>query len=173
MFQAHYDEAIAEHERAIALKPADADVVVGLAFDYLLIGQFEKSLDFFDKTIRMSPLDPALLLWFEGKSRAYFGLKQYDRAIEWARRSIAINPNYEPIAHADLVAALALSGREAEAREALQSYLALPISGKLRTIAGWKAFYEAYVDEHHRDPRVLDIYDRAIEGLRKAGMPEE
>ena len=35
MFQAHYDEAIAEHERAIAFKPADADVVVGLAFDYL------------------------------------------------------------------------------------------------------------------------------------------
>jgi adenylate cyclase len=46
MFQAHYDEAIAEHERAIALKPADADVVVGLAFDYLLLGQFENSLEF-------------------------------------------------------------------------------------------------------------------------------
>jgi TolB-like protein len=154
MFQAHYDEAIAEHERSVALDPADADHFVGLAFDYLLLGQFEKSLELFDRTIRLSPLDPALLLWFEGKSRAYLGLKQYDRAIEWARRSIAINPNFEPIAHADLVAALALSGREAEAREALQSYLALPISGKLRTIAAWKAFYDGWVDEHHRDPRL-------------------
>jgi adenylate cyclase len=171
--QAHDDEAIAEHERSIALDPADADVVVGLAFDYLLLGQFEKSLEIFDKTIRMSPLDPALLIWYHGKSSAYFGLKQYDQAIEWARRSIAINPNYVPDAHADLVAALALSGREADAREALQRYLALPASVKLRTVAAWKTLYAARVDEQHRDPRVLDSYDRAIEGLRKAGMPEE
>jgi adenylate cyclase len=171
--QAHYDEAIAEHERSLALDPSEADVVVGLAFDYLLLGKFEKSLELFDKTIRMSPLDPALLLWYGGKSSAYLGLKQYDQAIDWARRSIAINPNYVPDAHANLVAALALSGREAEAREALQRYLALPASGKLRTIAAWRAYYEARVDEHHKDPRVLDSHDRAIEGLRKAGMPEE
>ena len=170
--QAHYDEAIAEHERSIALDPADADVVVGLAFDYLLLGQFEKSLELFDRTIRMSSLDPALLFWYGGKSSAYLGLKQYDQAIDWARRSIAINPNYVPNAHANLVAALALSGHEAEAREALQRYLALPASGKLRTIAAWRAYYEASVDEHHKDPRVLDSHDRAIEGLRKAGMPE-
>jgi tetratricopeptide (TPR) repeat protein len=75
--QAHYDEAIAEHERSLALDPSEADVVVGLAFDYLLLGQFEKSLELFDKTIRMSPLDPALLFWYGGKSSAYFGLKQY------------------------------------------------------------------------------------------------
>ena len=100
------------------------------------------------------------------------GLKQYDQAIDWARRSIAINPNYVPNAHANLVAALALSGHEAEAREALQRYLALPASGKLWTIAAWGAYYEASVDEHHKDPRVLDSHDRAIEGLRKAGMPE-
>ena len=170
--QAHYDESIAEHERSIALDPADADVVVGLAFDYLLLGQFEKSLELFDKTIRMSPLDPALLIWYSGKSGAFFGLKQYDQAIEWARRAIAINPNYTPDAHANLVAALALSGGEAEAREALQRYLALPASGKLRTIAAWRAYYEARVDNQHRDPRVLDSHARAIEGLRKAGMPE-
>ena len=171
--QAHDDDAIAEHERSLALDPADADTFVGLAFDYLLLGQFEKSLEFFDRTIRLSPLDPALLLWYGGKSSAYFGLKQYDQAIDLARRSIAINPNYVPDAHANLVAALALSGREAEAREALQRYLALTASGKLRTIAAWRAYYEARVDEHHKDPRVLDSHDRAIEGLRKAGMPEE
>jgi adenylate cyclase len=173
MFQAHYDEAIAEHERSLALDPSEADVVVGLAFDYLYLGQFEKSLEFFDKTIRMSPLDPALLIWYGWKSSAYFGLKQYDQAIDSARRSIAINPNFMPVAHANLVAALALSGREAEASEALQRFLALPASGKLRTVAAWKAYFEAKVDEQHRDPRVLETNDRAIEGLRKAGMPEE
>jgi adenylate cyclase len=171
--QAHYDEAIAEHERSLALDPSEADVVVGLAFDYLLLGQFEKSLELFDKTIRMSPLDPALFIWYGGKSSAYFGLKQYDQAIDWARRSIAINPNFNPGAHASLIAALALNGREAEAREALQRYLALPSSAQLKTIAAWRAYYEARVDEHHKHPGVLDSHDRAIEGLRKAGMSEE
>jgi adenylate cyclase len=173
MFQAHYDEAIAEHERSLALDPSEADVVVGLAFDYLYLGQFEKSLEFFDKTIRMSPLDPALLFWYGGKSSANFGLKQYDQAIDWARRSIAISPDYVPSAHADLFAALALTGHEAEAREALQRYLTLPSSAQLKTIAAWKAFLNSKVDEQHRDPRVLESNDRLIEGMRKAGLPEE
>jgi adenylate cyclase len=171
--QAHYDEAIVEHERSIALDPADADFVVGLAFDYLFLGQFEKSLEFFDRTNRLSPLDPSQLMWFSGRSWAYFGLKKYDEAIDWARRSIAINPNFVPDAHATLIAALALIGRESEAREALERYLEPGSSGKLRTVAAWKAHYEAKVDEQHRDPRVLETNDRAIEGLRKAGMPEE
>ena len=38
-----------------------------------------------------------------------------------------------------LVAALALTGHDAEAREALQRYLALPSTGPLKTIAAWKA----------------------------------
>ena len=54
---------------------------------------------------------------------------------------IAINPNDIPWAHATLVAALALTGHDAEAREALQRYLALPSSGPLKTIAAWKAHY--------------------------------
>jgi hypothetical protein len=32
---------------------------------------------------------------------------------------------------------------------------------------------DAHVDEHHRDPRILDSNDRIIDGLRKAGLPEE
>ena len=43
-----------------------------------------------------------------------------------------------------LVAALALTGHEAEAREALQRYLALPSTDGPKTIAAWKA-YEASV----------------------------
>jgi adenylate cyclase len=115
--------------------------------------------------------DPDLEGWYRLRSAAYFGLKQYDQAIDWARRAIAINPNYVLAAHADLVAALALTGHEAEAREALQSFLALPSSGQLRTIAAWETYFATKVDNQHRDPRVLETYSRTIEGLRKAGMP--
>ena len=169
--QGRNDEAIAENERAIALDPALLEAYVNMGFDYRNLGQFEKSLEFFDKALRLSPHDPDPVFWYEGKADSHFALKQYDRAIEWARRSIAINPNSNPIAHGDLIAALALTGHEAEAHEALQRYLALPPSG-LRTIAAWKA-YRAQVTNEHTDPRYLDYWDRAIEGLRKAGLAEE
>ena len=95
----------------------------------MYLGQFEKSLEFSDKAIRLSPHDPSLDFWYRMKATAYFGLKQYDQAIEWARRAIAINPN-NPLAHFNLIAALALTGREAEAHEALA---ALPCAGSQRT----------------------------------------
>ena len=167
------EEAVAEHERALAIDPSEADAVANLGVDYLNLGQPDKSIEYFDKAIRMSLYDPALLYWYGGKAWANFGLKKYDQAIDWARRAIAINPNYIPYTHVILVAALALTDHDAEAREALQRYLALPSSGPLKTIAAWKAFYKSKVSEQHGDPRFFEINERTDDGLRKAGMPEE
>ena len=72
-----------------------------------------------------------------------------------------------------LVAALALTGHDAEAREALQRYLALPSTGPLKTIAAWKAYYNSQVPEQGGDPRFVEMNERMYDGLRKAGMPEE
>ena len=167
------EEAVAEHERALAIDPSLADVVANLGVDYLFLGEFDKSFDYADKAIRMSTHDPSLLYWYGIKAWADLGLKRYDRAIDWARRSIAINPNYFPDAHVLLVAALALADHEAEAREALQRYLTLPSSAPLKTIAAWKARYRSKVSEQHPDPRFLEMNERTYDGLRKAGMPEE
>ena len=68
---------------------------------------------------------------------------------------------------------LASIDRDAEAREALQHYLALPSSGPLKTIAAWKAYNKSKVSEQHGDPRFFEINERTDDGLRKAGMPEE
>ena len=73
-------------------------------------------------------------------------------------------------ARATLVAALAVTGHDAEAHEALQNYLAVPRNGP-NTIAGWKAYW-ARITDSHSDPRILESISRMIEGLRKAGMPE-
>jgi hypothetical protein len=67
------------------------------------------------------------------------------------------------------VAALALTGHDAEAREALQLYLALPSTGPLKTVAAWKAYFSA----QGGDPPRVETNEREYEGLRKAGMPEE
>ena len=168
-FQGRTEEAVAEHERALALAPSNVDAVGALGFDYERLGEFDKSIEYFDKAIRASPYDPSLQYWYGDKAWANFGLKRYGQAIELARQAIAINPNYVAYIHATLVAALALTGHDAEAREALQRYLALPSTGPLKTISAWKAFYES----QHGDPRYVEANERTYEGLRKAGMPEK
>jgi len=168
--QARFEEAIAEKERTLALDPADAGTMQGMGWDYLYLGQYEKALELFDKAIRLSPHDPTLQFMSFGKSWSYFGLKQYDQAIVWARRAITLGTD-NPFPHTFLTAALALTGHEAEAREALQHYLAMPSSAQLRTIGALKAYY-AQPPNVNTDPRADETLERVYEGLRKAGLPE-
>jgi adenylate cyclase len=163
------EEAVAEHERALALDPTNADAAAQLGNDYRVLGRFDKSVEYLDRAILASPNDPELAWWYGDKAWANFGLKRYDQAIELARQGIAIKPNYNPSAHAVLVAALALIDHDAEAREALQRYLALPSTGPLKTIAAWKALQMSL----HGDPRFVEMEERMYDGLRKAGLPEE
>jgi tetratricopeptide (TPR) repeat protein len=124
------------------------------------------TIEFFDKAIALSLQNHQLAVWYMGKGRAYFGPQQYDQAIEWARRSIAINPNVGSTPLGTIAAALALTGHDAEARDAEQRRAAL---SKVKNVAALKAF----APPPSADPRVRATFDRAIEGLRKAGMPEE
>jgi adenylate cyclase len=165
-------EAVAEHERALTLDPANVDAAAQLGIDYRFVGQFEKSLEYLDRAILASPSDPALNYWYDSKAWANFALKRYDQAIDFARRAIAINPN-NPFAHAVLVAALAQSNHDAEARDALQRYLALPVADTLKTVAVWKARLGSELPEHREDQGAVDWIERAGVGLRKAGMPEQ
>jgi adenylate cyclase len=168
-FQARYPEAVSEHERALALDPSEVGAAADLGFDYLMNGLFDKSLEYFDKAILGSPHDSQLAAWYGAKASANFGLKNYDQAIELARQAIAINPNYIQYVHATLVAALALTGHDAESREALQRYLALPSTGPLKTVAAFKAYYSS----QGGTPARVENNERTYDGLRKAGMPEE
>ena len=93
-------------------------------------------------------------------------LQQDDRAIEWLRKTPAIHDL--PISQLLLTSALALTGRDAEAREALKQYLSLKAT-TTKTIAEFRPQHRAVSD----NPKWLAYSDRLIEGLRKAGMPEE
>lgn len=89
----------------------------------------------------------------------------YEAATEFFKRAIAVapeavNPNFK------LAASLALSGHDAEAREALRRYLALPLDIP-KTIAQFKA------RQPYDTPNLRSYYDRLYEGLRKAGLAEE
>ena len=93
------------------------------------------------------------------------------QSIEWARRAIAINPNNLPYAHAELDREFCAYGSDAEAQVALQSYLALQPTG-LATIAAWKALRAGSIHPQS-DARWVEFWDRLIDGLGKAEMPEQ
>jgi adenylate cyclase len=161
-----FDDAIAEFERTLALDPNVSEAYGNMGFTYGEIGQYEKAIEFFDKAIRLSAQNQELAHWYFGKGGAYFGLQQYDLAIEWERRTIAISPNFAA-PHLFLAAALALAGHEAEARDAEQRFAALSM---VKNVAVIKA---AVAPPPSADPRARATFDRIIEGLRMAGMPEE
>jgi len=64
--QTRLAESIAEAERALALDPAIVDAYWNLGIDHLDLGLFEKSIEYFDKGIRLSPHDPRLGFWYQG-----------------------------------------------------------------------------------------------------------
>jgi len=84
---------------------------------------------------------------------------KYEAAVEVARRVVRSNLDY-PLAYRWLAAALGQLGRTAEAKEALE-----------KAIAIGPASFDLYV---RRVPwhRPQD-HAHMLEGLRKAGMPEE
>jgi tetratricopeptide (TPR) repeat protein len=169
--QGRFGESVAEYERALSLDPAMVAAVGGLGSDCNYLGQFEEGREYYDKAIRLSPHDPGLAGWYNGKAMGYLALKQYDQTIDSARRAIAISPNNFPWPHLNLISALALAGHQAEAREALQRYLALVPNGP-KTLAARKALAAPF-ERADSDPRFLEFAYRQIDGLRKAGMPEE
>jgi predicted Zn-dependent protease len=93
--------------------------------------------------------------------------QQDDLAIDWLRRTVKLVPEV-PISHALLASTLALTGRQAGATEELKQYLSLKDTTS-KTIAQFRPQHRAVSD----NPKWLAYSDRLVEGLRKAGMPEE
>jgi tetratricopeptide (TPR) repeat protein len=100
---------------------------------------------------------------FAGFAKLHLG--GYEQAIAWLRRSIEANRNY-PLSFFHLAAALAQLGRLNEARSAARTGLALnPAYAVSRRRASWTAQSD--------DPTYLASLEPILEGLRKAGLPEE
>ena len=113
----------------------------------------EAKADIF-QAMRLSPRDPAINLWRTNLADAEMGLGHFDTAIELIRQSIDAGYRVS-YTYKELAAAYALAGKMDEARTALAE--ALRLSPKL-TIK--------WVARTNPVPIVL-------EGLRKAGLPEE
>jgi adenylate cyclase len=126
LIQGHPDQAMSEAERALSLDTAKAaDAYANMCEASIALGRSEKGLEFFDKAIRLSPHDPVLWYFYEAKARAYNELKQYDQAIESARRAIAINPSTPASVYGALSLAYLYTGQFEKSLEACNQAIRL------------------------------------------------
>ena len=86
------DDAIATFSRIIELKPDFAEGWNKRATLYFLAGDLAKSLADCDEVIKRNPYHFGALA---GYAQIYIRLERYDRALDYSRRALAINPNLD------------------------------------------------------------------------------
>jgi class 3 adenylate cyclase/TolB-like protein len=158
-------QGIAECEHALALDRnlAAAHSIVGLG--KILIGHAEETEAHIVEALRLSPRDTMAYVWMTNAGNAKNHLGSYEQAVAWCRRAIEANRNH-PVPNFVLGAALAHLGRVDEARSAVEAGLALnPTFVLSRARGAWIARSD--------NPTYLAQLEPILEGLRKAGVPEE
>jgi tetratricopeptide (TPR) repeat protein len=160
-------EAIDSYQRALMLAPSS--IPPGLALAYSYAGEPEQAIAYADKAIRLSPHDPLSTPIYLAKALAFGILQDYEEALVWIDRAEAASPEILLIGFVRS-ALLALAGQEADARAAMQRYLAND-NAPIRTITQWKARRQG-VSLPTYSPRFLMWGLKFNEGLRKAGLPE-
>jgi TolB-like protein len=165
IFTRRVAQGIAECEHALALDRnlAEAHSFIGLG--KIFVGRAEETEAHIAEALRLSPRDTMAYRWMFYAGTALAALGRYEHAVAWLRRAIEANQNH-PYEHFVLGGVLAQLGRIDEARSAVKSGLAInPAFTLSRARAGWTAFTD--------DPTWLAELERSLEGMRKAGLPEE
>ena len=104
-------------------------------------------------------------IWMTTAGSAKLYLGSYEQAVALFRRAIEANRNNPP-AYLNLAAALAQLGRFDEAHSAVKAGLALDPAYAISRIR------EAWTARSH-DPVYLARLKAILEGMRKAGLPEQ
>jgi adenylate cyclase len=153
-----YAGGLSEAERALTLSPNLAGAHAARGAALIFSGRPREGVAALERSIRLDPRQSAtrlnhiaLALYFSG---------EYEAAIEAANRAIRAYPDF-PNTYRWLAAALGQLGLIEEAREALR-----------KAIATAPAAFDMYVRGRVPWMRSED-HTHMLEGLRKAGMPEE
>jgi adenylate cyclase len=153
-----FDEGVDLAERAIALHPNSVFVRIRAGIAYVNCGESEKAIENFDMAWRMNPQDPKALT-FTGMCAAHFFARRFEECIAWGKRAVS-EASGANIARRHVAAALALLGRLDEARVEIAEVLKRqPTSSLARSRLS-----------SFRQPWMYDLY---LDGLRKAGLPEQ
>jgi tetratricopeptide (TPR) repeat protein len=118
------DTAIAHYDRALTINPSEASAWVWSTAAHAWKGHGEEAVRRAPRAIDLSPLDPNMYSFTSMAGTAHLVAGDYDRAIDFARRSLRQNRMFAST-HRVLAVALALSGRLDEARVAAAELMKL------------------------------------------------
>ena len=157
-----FEQSIAEHETAINLDRNLANAYAAGGLTKLFAGRAEQTFGPVETAIRLSPRDPLLSNWLYYICHAHTHLGHDDEAIDWCGKSIATNPLW--YAYIDLISAYGWKGQKDDARAAVAELNKLVPN---YTVKKWAN------EDYSSNPVFVAQYQRIVEGLRKAGLPEE
>ena len=151
--------AIPEVETAISLNPGYASAYHLLGTLLTHIGRAEEALPRLMTAIQLSPKDGEIALFHARLALANLYLRRHEEAVEWGQKAVRL-PGIQWPAHCYLVASLAHSDRQDEARRAVENLLT------------FRPGITAKFVRDHLPAIVPDNFEHLLGGLRKAGLPD-
>jgi TolB-like protein len=148
-------------DRALTLNPNSAHAWMARGYVSCARGQPDAAIEALERAIRLNPLDRLSRTFTNGIAVAHLVAGRYDEALDWADRTLREEPGYSGALRSKAIACAHL-GRIDEAREAVHQLIE---AQPWQTIARNRVFYSRVYP-----PEIAEIY---VDGLRKAGLPEE
>jgi adenylate cyclase len=157
-YLAHDNEAaLAALDRALVLNVNSAQALRMSGWVNLFSGDPRKATEYFNRAMRLSPLDPFICSVFAGLGIAQMMAGDYDEAVKFGRQAMREQPRMA-VAYRIVAASLALLGRTEEARSAMRALLAIAPDAAM---------------SHMRMPyQDTEFVERYLRGLSEAGLPE-
>jgi tetratricopeptide (TPR) repeat protein len=166
-----YDPALKEVEAVIAEDPDNAKAHAGAGWYKLFLGRNEEGIADVEKALRLSPNDDDAPTWTAYLCFLHSGLAQWEQTIEWCQKAEDELPGangwsgWKKYVLANLAAACAWAGHDKEAREAIERLKLLD--------PHFTALTQQVIIDIHPNPTFQAQAARVLEGMRKAGLPEE
>ena len=149
------NEGLSAADAGLAINPDDPPLYRARSLAENALGRYEQAKSDVQQAIRLSPRDPMIGIWLLSLGDAELGLGHFDAAIDEYKKAIDAGWRaYQP--YRGLTAAYALDGKMEEATSALAEARRLNPQLTLK-----------WLQTH--SPNIPPL----MEGLRKAGLPEE
>jgi adenylate cyclase len=163
-----FADAIIADMSIIALNPGDPTAYRELGLNNLYLGQYQDAVDWFRRADSIAPRDRVRWTWLQGLGRALIHLGRYVEAVDALRLAVHSNPHLSRDL-AFLAAAEALVGNIDRAKLLLAKYIVLDPGMTVRRFA----LERNSVPLHAVSPAYLRGTEHILEGLRRAGLPEQ
>ena len=159
MMERRTEESIAAFRRALKLNPNSAAAHAHLSRGLAFAGQDREAIEHGEDAIRLSPLDPDMVLFLGGLAIAHYVAGRYPEALQYSTEATRLRPGFQG-AQRLRCAILAQTGRLDEAR----SLLATVRRDQPHLTSAWIRANVPY-----QTPKAMD---RFLEGMRKAGLDD-